>query len=155
MINLSSNYSCSGGDIIRTPDWVQQERCSNEFVVRVNVVGLRSFCAWVPDLGLPVIIFGIILQLGGALVLFFARERRSVWLFVFLVQPSFAFFEQYQSLPANSEVHRPSRTNDQLANYAIMLTPLRGRPPEKNGMPLSVFRKSGHAIACGHDLRVR
>ena len=97
----------------------------------------------------------IILLVGVALVLFFARERRSVWLFVFLVQLSFDFFELYYCLPAISKVHRPSRTNDQLANYAIMLTPLRGRPPEKNGMPLSVFGKSGHAIACGHDLRVR
>ena len=93
-------------------------------------------------------------MLGVALVLFFARERRSVWLFVFLVQPSFAFFEQYQSLPANSEVHRPSRTNDHLANYAIMPTPLRGRPPEKNRKYLSVFRKSGNGVAFGHRLRV-
>jgi hypothetical protein len=94
-------------------------------------------------------------MLGVALVLFFARERRSVWLFVFLVQPSFAFFEQYQSLPAISEVHRPSRTNDHLANYAIMPTTLRGRPPEKNRKYLSVFRKSGNGVACGHHLRVR
>ena len=43
--------------------------------------------------------------LGGALVLFFARERRSVWLFVFLVQPSHTFFNPYQILPAISEEH--------------------------------------------------
>ncbi len=72
------------------------------------------------------------LVIGGALVLFFARERRSVWLFVFLVQPSFAFFELYNCLPAISEVHRPSRTNDQSANYAIMPTPLRCRPCAKD-----------------------
>jgi hypothetical protein len=45
------------------------------------------------------------MQIGGALVLFFARERRSVWLFVFLVQPSHTFFNPYQILPAISEEH--------------------------------------------------
>ena len=69
---------------------------------------------------LDLMIFKLKLSSIGGALLFFAQERRSVWLFVFLVQPSYAFFELNQSLPAISEVHRPSRTNDQLANYAIM-----------------------------------